>query len=207
MDNLDLIFEEQMSLIKKYSVIENHNVKHVLIKDIPVNIDSVKGQIILKDRLWRVTEECGELYEAMVEENKSHILEEISDILHFMLELMILSGISPKYLCSEIIRSDYNNNCKLKIIFFNTDFFRYILNKDLIFDIIMPLTFAGNCLKNKPWKQAFIITDIKKYHKYIIDSFVCLIKLCKYYGISSEDLYELYITKNKINQKRIKTKY
>ncbi|NIV96156.1 hypothetical protein GWN42_26045 [candidate division KSB1 bacterium] len=99
-DKLDLIFARQKELMEKYHDIEKAT-GLLQTEDVPVDMHSAQGQARLKDFAWRITEELGEAMNCL--KNKpwkktqmltdvTHYKEELADAFHFMIELMILSG-------------------------------------------------------------------------------------------------------------------
>lgn len=95
-DKLIAIFERQVELMKKYEKIEG--------RDWWPNIDTKKGQVVLKDFAWRITEELGEAMNCLknkpwkqteIRTDVEHYLEELADAFHFFIELCILSGLGP----------------------------------------------------------------------------------------------------------------
>jgi len=77
----------------------------------------------------------------------------------------------------------------------------------LAWEFTYKLSLARNSLKNKPWKQTEMTTDYAIYRKYLLDSFLAMIRLFEYSGISSNSLYNIYYRKNQVNLFRIKSKY
>ena len=105
-DMLTAIFNGQRKLMEKYHHIEK-SVGLLQTEDVPVNLHSHKGQARLKDFAWRITEEIGEAMSCLknkpwkqtqMETDVIHYYEELSDALHFFIELCILSGIDEKML-------------------------------------------------------------------------------------------------------------
>ena len=103
-DKLDLIFERQMELIKKYYDIEKKNGAIVPDK-IPVDLNSRIGQYRIKDLSERIVEELMEAMNCLklkpwkqtdIETDKEHYFEEISDAIHFLIELCITSGMTSQ---------------------------------------------------------------------------------------------------------------
>lgn len=110
---LEKIYELQKELLDEYVKIEG-------LPPYPVNINSKKSQVLIKDFGGRVIEELAEGYESMIEvvnitkENKfffgdvivseiqravnhlQNISEEMADAMHFMTELLIYSNIQPE---------------------------------------------------------------------------------------------------------------
>ena len=101
---LEAIIHGQKYLMPKYDEIEAAN-GLLITPDCPVNLDDPKGQARIKDFMWRVTEELGEAANCL--KNKpwkqthmptdiDHFNEELSDALHFFIELLILAGLDTE---------------------------------------------------------------------------------------------------------------
>lgn len=205
-DRLDLIFQEQHKLIEKYHPIEDKSaLMHTRL--CPVAIDDRFGQARLKDFAWRITEELTEYTTAT--EGQQHAHEELGDVCHFLIELIILSNLNPiKLVSKEFFKTEPHLNCKLEWCFNRIqDDHHYVGKIDATYRVIESLGLAMNCLKQKPWKQTHIATDIKKYNKYITWTWNCFIRLCIEEHITPHQLFRLYFLKNKVNQFRINSKY
>lgn len=105
-DMLEAMFKWQDELMRKYYDIEE-KAGLLQTEDLPVDIDSPAGQARLKDLAWRITEELGEAMNCL--KNKpwkqthmptdiDHFYEELSDFLHFSLELFITAGLDARKL-------------------------------------------------------------------------------------------------------------
>lgn len=196
-DLLQAIFDRQRELIEKYHPIEKAN-GLLITEDIPVDIHDAKGQQRLKDFAWRVTEELAEAFEAWYELlDVEHAKEELADTLHFFVEMCILSDITPEYLLGTI-----NFKHKWNVL------------SNIVFPIepqvgfIVALGQACNCLKNKPWKQTQMLTDVEKYKMAMFRAFSQFIKICGQFGIGSEvELFQLYFRKSEINKFRQRSAY
>lgn len=110
---LEKIYELQKELLDGYVKIEG-------LPPYPINVNSKKSQVLIKDFVGRVIEELAEGYESMLEvvkitkENKfffgdvtvseiqravnhlQNVSEEMADAMHFMTELLIYSNIQPE---------------------------------------------------------------------------------------------------------------
>lgn len=197
-DKLELIFKKQSELMAKYHKIEEENgTGYALIKNEGYNINSPKTQALLKDFAWRITEEITEATEHTLEEHKEHVLEEVADALHFMVELCIVVGIKPDELPKEFRPHSDKLTCLCSVRF----------GKPNAYSIVQHLGLAMNCLKQKPWKKTHILTDENKFKGHIIDAFR---ELCRFWvclGSNDLTLYNYYFRKNKVNQFRQKTNY
>ena len=109
--HLEKIYDLQKELLDSYIKIEG-------LPSYPIDVNSKKSQIILKDFTGRVIEELGEGYESMLKvfnkrldyikdmDNKETFLyikaeaqnlnEELADALHFFMELLIYTNIHPE---------------------------------------------------------------------------------------------------------------
>jgi hypothetical protein len=76
-----------------------------------------------------------------------------------------------------------------------------------LWSITYSLQLARNTLKNKPWKQTQVVTDITAFSLHLVEAYAKLIAFIFNFGVSPENLYWLYLRKNRINEFRIKSKY
>lgn len=185
------IFDKQEELAKKYKPIEqSQGIGYGLLRG-KFDINESRSQYLLKDFAWRVTEELTEAVEAKDKGEKEHMLEEIADAFHFLVELCILVEIPS----SRISRLD-------------PLFPDPLSPKDIrIYCVIHSLGIAMNCLKQKPWKQTHVLTDTKKFENYIVLAFSELCRVWKSYEMTAESLYIYYFKKNKVNNFRIESNY
>ena len=79
--------------------------------------------------------------------------------------------------------------------------------KDFIYRVIEELCEAGHVLKNKPWTQRDLETDVDHYKEELADALHFFVELCILSGIDAKELYSLYYRKKKVNQFRQETKY
>lgn len=193
-DRLLQIFDRQRELMSKYCDIEKSNGLR-LDSGVPVDIHSHKGQYTLKDFAWRVTEELMESYEAQQNEDLHHAQEELADAFHFLVELAILSGIS---------HSDIPGKGDGLDKLFDHHEFRFQRASITMLDY---LGRAMNCLKNKPWKQTQILTDVERYRNNIIQAFLCFGDVCWSLEMESDDLFNFYFKKSEVNKFRQRSQY
>jgi len=185
------IFKKQMALAEKYRDIEGMG---DLLETTNDNVNTLKGQKWIKDFAWRVTEELAEAEEALTlideksnnsVENEAlteHYKEELIDALHFLVELTIIAG-HANYLpqAPDSIQEPW--------------------------DVVYELGLMCNTLKNKPWKQTQMLTDIPKFTLYLNNAWKAL------YGILIQDIgddqtiYNYYFKKNEVNKFRQRSKY
>jgi hypothetical protein len=183
---VEQIFEAQRKLMDKYHEIEIANGLRLDV-GIPVDINSHKGQYVLKDFCWRVTEELMESEEAHADGDHVHAREEAADALHFLTELCILSGMG----CSDVA-----------IVGHRGDYF-----SDESMDVVYHLGMAANCLKNKPWKQTQMLTDIVRYRDNIIIAYQSMGRVFSSLKVDESGIFDFYFKKNKVNQFRQRSNY
>lgn len=193
-DDLDLwadIFRRQQTLIDKYAQVERDNgFFHPF--SAPVVFDDKHHQHFLKDMAWRVIEELAEAWEAKGHENYQHYVEELSDALHFMVELAIFSGLKPENL--EPLTSMANP-------------LGLLTPDDYLISIVEYLGRAMNCLKNKPWKTTHMLTDVDKYQHNVFHAIESLAWLMASSGLTPSQIWMVYVQKNSVNHFRIRSNY
>jgi phosphoribosyl-ATP pyrophosphohydrolase len=196
---LEQIWDRQRELMKKYHGIEKKN-GLLLFDGCPIDLNDKMGQARIKDFCWRITEELAESAEAWGAGDVLHAQEEIADALHFMVELLILSGIEPKDILKSTVDGDRMDT------WFNTagSDAHFSLGA---FDIIKYLGLAANCLKNKPWKQTHILTDVARYRGNLGTAFCQFPFLCVFVGMGREQMFELYMKKSEVNKFRQRSNY
>jgi len=190
-DYLKAIFEKQRELALKYHPIE---AKSGLLQttDFPVNLHDPAGQARLKDLAWRTIEELGEATEC-IDTDKEHFREELIDALHFFVELLLSAGMDyPDFPMLENIHSDLLKSVRIN---------------DALWLFTEALSLSMNCLKNKPWKQTHMETDVNYFKTKLDNSFVAFIGMLKSADLSPEDIYNYYFKKNAVNQFRQRSNY
>lgn len=110
-DMLKAIFAKQKELEDKYNMIEKKNGE--IIPDLPLDPHTFEGQRRIRAIIYRITEE---LYEAgnclrnkawktsQVPCDVDHFLEEISDAVHFVIQLYLELGLSAEDFCNLYFR-------------------------------------------------------------------------------------------------------
>lgn len=221
-DRLKAIFVRQLELVEKYKEIEG-------MPDFPFSPHGRIGQSFFKDFAWRMTEELVEAIEAFraaddSEDNPElqakhvmHFEEEIIDALHFLVENLILAGITPEdfaedkeYLANEgtdTLDSLYNTQGCLLIAEAQMGQHDGFTIEELIMLPIIQIGLAMNCLKNKKWKQTEILTDVPKFTKYMKQSLHDFIRMCICVDIDDQKLTDLYFRKSEVNKFRIRSSY
>lgn len=217
---LDVIYYKQHLLLEKYHPIEQKSGLRLCL-DVPVDLHSPRGQSTLKDYAWRFTEELGEALEAfnLHRNNPTHCMEELSDALHFLVEFSIHAGFSPKQVRYMGLEDG--------IDFWDFMFFKAqeVLDHELdegdfpIMDMDYPslllrtgatveaMAKACNTLKNKPWKQSHMLTDIDRFRSLLWNTWIQFLALCIVAGMDADSLYRIYLDKNAVNQFRQRSNY
>jgi len=120
-DKLDAIFKKQWELEQKYFDIEKKNGAQV--PPLPLKLDTFEGQERTRMLIYRITEE---LYEAgnclrnkawktsQVPVDKEHFLEEMSDAVHFVIQLYIELGLTAEDFCNLYFRKAKVNDFRIK---------------------------------------------------------------------------------------------
>lgn len=190
------IRDRQLELMKKYHGIEKSS-GLLQTEEVPVKIDTSKGQARLKDFCWRTTEEITESFESHLEGHKQHTVEEISDALHFMTELMILTGLfeDHEFRPMGVIGVPSRFNIAQK-----TD-------EAMYFQPIYYLGLAANLLKLKPWKQTFVATDRFRFKDYLQMAHWSIYELFKWFGYDDKQIYDIYFRKSEVNKFRQRSNY
>lgn len=209
---LSEMFERQRNLMIKYGPIEKSN--GLVHMDAPVNIDDRLAQQRMKDFAWRFTEEMTEATQALMlhPEIVDHFKEELSDATHFLIELMILADVKVEDITDNMKDYDAYDGDAMDLIQHQ---FGVAIVPDLSlnnvsllqYKVITELGIAMNFLKNKPWKQSHMLTDENRFHTQLETTFFEFILMMFSFGIGSEEIYDLYTRKNKVNQFRQDSKY
>jgi hypothetical protein len=185
MDNWDGIveamFEQQRQIMVKYKEMEQ-------LPSAPLSLHTPHCQRIIKDFAWRVTEEMTESYEALLKDNgaeevKHRGFEELADATHFLIEMLIFTGISPAG-CLTI-----------------TPTFRPQMNTSITgayWHLTYQLGLAMNFLKNKPWKKSRVPTDEASFRVAMVKVWVSLLRCWTVVGCEQGDLFKYYSEKTEI---------
>lgn len=215
-ERLAKIFQKQRELHNKYGPIEARSgVGLALIKNLEkFDIDDIRCQYVLKDYAWRVTEELSEATDSLPYDtdiiflDQTHYLEELSDALHFMVELCLIAEINivdkfEKY--PNGIPDDLATACSF---WKNMETYRDKVDAEYgCWEVISWLGMAMNCLKQKPWKQTHMLTDRKKFEICIQAAFDMLLKVFTRSDIGPQGIYDIYFRKSEVNKFRQRSGY
>jgi hypothetical protein len=193
---LEEMFNRQRKLMSKFMPIEKAN--GLLETDqLPVDLQTHSGCARLRNMGGRVTEE---IFEALNEITSEGTKAEMSDVMHFFAELMIASGLRPEDIMP--MPQDEGIDRLDKIFNTHTGGVQWGF-KLMLYDVLIYLWSGMNQLKTKPWKQSVHETDELEYRYQIRYAFLMYCRACGSLGITSDELFDLYEGKNKINQERI----
>jgi len=201
---LEAMFNKQYELAMKYVDIEKMG---DLFEKTKTNLDTLEGQIWLKDFIYRTIEEVGESFEIIYinkdwskvsDIDKLHYSEELIDALHFYMELCLIAGYNS---------SDFKQLNEYGQITGIETSLEYIYFKIRHWNIVQYLTLAGNKLRNKKWKQTQVLTDRNIFFEYLEKALDELIRALRSVGLTDEDIYNMYFKKNQVNKFRQRSKY
>lgn len=201
------IFIKQQSLIDKYIEIEGMG---DLMNKTKTNLDTLEGQVWIKDFIYRSIEEVGESFEvirnmdswdSLPEKLKIHYCEEIIDALHFFIEMCIICGYTYEdFNLRDIHRFNFYYNSGQ----YKCDHDDFVLRH---WSYIESITLAGNCLRNKKWKKTQMLTDRNKFKEYLDEAFFNLLQIVCAVGMDKKGIYNLYFKKNEVNKFRQNSGY
>jgi len=196
-NKLQAIFEEQRRLMSKYHAIQEFNGFEPPHPDLRL-IGDAHYQYYVKFTLWCIVEELAEAMNTPGGWQSTSCQDELSDAFHFLVELAILCGVVPSQITSDDLGGLF--------AYSHSHIFSRDPQLNMAF-LVSGLGMVGHALRNKPWKQTKTVTDIDLIHARVVSSFHKFVALCISVGIDAARLYELYMHKNAVNQKRQENKY
>lgn len=199
--------------MKKFDQIERKNGLLQVPPNSKFDIDDPFYQARAKDLAFRTIGEIGEATEAF---RHSPTLEpfdeEMSDVYHFLMELMIFVEITTEDIFSAWCKPELELQglfeCAEKELETPVDASaepEEWLIRQSAYNLTELIVLAMNELKMKPWKSSFVGKETNKarFYQLIAEAHYEFIKMCVYSGIGPDDLYESYFEKAIINDKRI----
>lgn len=141
------------------------------------------------------------------------------DAFHFLVEMAILSGITPEKLLELSLENPAEDGKELP---------EELKGKDLleVMDLDAPKGFEPDfalgqmangfihslgmtchLLKCKPWKQTQMVTDIKEYQIRFLITFAHFIQICFFCGMDAQSIFDIYFKKSRVNGFRIRSNY
>ena len=151
--------------------------------------------------------EAADKYNQETDDINLHFLEELVDALHFLTEKTILEGITPQDIHSNLCGELKEGEDILDNLFKLATYQGIPSLNDAYADFITALGLTNNCLKNKPWKQSMMKTDVKKYNSLAIAAWYRFIRLLASAGLDSQLTADLYLRKNQVNAFRQRSNY
>lgn len=208
------IWSKQKQLMLKFDKIEeSHGLLQTVYREGPLfNINNPFAQARARDLAYRTIGELGEATEAFRFEPLEAFDVEMSDVYHFLVELMIFvnmpkdrvfanwcpteADLTGLFNCAEIAVGKTVNEC----VDPEEDTIRYAA-----YDVVEAIILALNQLKMKPWKANHKgkETDVDVFYDLMSKAHYAFIKMCVVSGIGAEDLFESYFEKSEVNNKRI----
>ena len=171
------VFEHQRDLMERIAPKELEN--GYLAPTPPLDLRLREHQQHFRLMAWFLTEGIVESITA----DEESFSEEMSDVLHFMVELCILADVSPEAVLATYTQAP--------------------LRPDVL-DVLIQVGKAANRMKAKPWKSNPQPTDEEAVQRCLRTA---LAYLWKYNQIEGYDPSQIYFNKNEINKKRIETGY
>ena len=171
------VFEHQRELMDRLAPKEREN--GYLAPTPPLDMQLREHQQHFRMMAWFFTEE---VVESLLASDEEHA-EELSDVLHFLTELCILTDVSPESVAAVLIATD---------------------SRPDILDVLIQVGNAANRMKAKPWKSNPQPTDEEAVQRCLRTA---LAYMWKYIQNEGYDPHEIYFHKNEINKKRIETGY
>jgi len=162
-----------------------------------VAVNSQVGQILIKDFLWRITEEVGESLEAsLIGEPLEKIYEELADGLHFVAGLAVITNMKDPFIkaWNETVMGPQPRG-------------GITSQHTYLYDLIASLGILGNTLKMKPWKQTQVLTDEVYFSQCLQNMITCFLRFCIVCNLTHHQLLDYYHRKSEVNLFRIRSKY
>lgn len=202
MDKLDAIFERQAKYLKSLAPTYIHNgfLRHASV--FPWDIDDRHYQEEFRLLAWRFTEELVEAHESY--RQPGYFREEISDALHFFIELCIVSGVTKAELLTGITCSTFSpEGDSLEWSFENVKKEPFALHHSGDeWHTIRALAMAMMKLRQRPWRTDFRPTERKEWVMGLYLTWQCFISLCILTNITAEVLHHAYFNKAQVNDQR-----
>lgn len=188
------VFMRQAQLIEKYREIEQ-------LPRPPISIHTSNGQRVVKDFFWRTTEEMCEGYEAMMFKHRDdpdvariHAMEEMADATHFFVEALIYAGFGAEEVSRWLMIYPSSGRGD------DREF------RDAMFDAIYDMGIASNFLKNRPWKQSQVPTDLPRFRDAVKSAWLGHVVAWSILG-DEKDMFNFYFKKADVNAFRQRSKY
>lgn len=192
-DLLRVVFARQRELMNLYKI-------PALDLDIPAD------QQIIRAMAWSVVEEAGEALEVYYgSKDKEHLGDEVADMMHFYIELLIMSDIT--------VDDVFDDLGVIDTAHYAQTYAAVNVSKPTVMlmqhfqQFIMELALGVNVLKNRFWRETNLKTDMNKYQSKLRDTIPTFFLFVKSLGIEPGQLLDFYLRKNEVNLFRIRSKY
>ena len=168
-------------------------------KEYDFSIDCSQDQMKFKDMLQiRCIEELTEATHAL--DNEDHFYEEITDALNFFLSAYCMLGVDfNSFESPEQILKEYTWKIRSPITF-NTCSVEF-------YKIIDDIGYLCNLLKNRPWAQSNYLVSMFDFNNRLKALWKDFWVMIGHFGLTKEQIFELFERKYLVNQFRIKTGY
>lgn len=213
---LSEIFQRQAQFVKSLEPIYSRNAFFLHCEPMPWPIDDKHFQEEFRLLAWRCTEEVVEAVDVFYQTDsltwgaevaREKFNEEVSDALHFFVELCLALGITE----GEILHGREGVEPVYESPLF--DFFGVVSQNATWLSggetipqgwayFIHKLGRAMYILRQRPWRTDNRITDRATLVHRMHEAFRVFVRACIISGISDSDLYNAYFAKGKINDQR-----
>lgn len=212
---LEDIFKRQHELFLQFRDIEKNNgVGYgILGTRGSFDVQDWRGQALCKDYAWRIVEEaCEAADEALEITGRPELAqEEVIDVLHFIIELLMLNGITTRKL-GEYLREEtaefYNDRFDLLSNLFRTACVvttPTVETKKHAFQVfIRAVGRAMHLLRARPWKRLRgPMLDEKEFHRGLMALLISWTWFATNLGLDDNKTYIYYYGKAAVNMDRI----
>lgn len=212
---LEEMYQIQSDLMKQFDEIEKAHGMLMVPNPMTLDLNDKFGQARAKDFAWRMTEEVTEAIHSYQFGTMEEYKEEVIDVYHFLLELIIMTKMPL-----EDLWLGFNKDADLESMwsYYKDGQAEYQIAahghhkevaveqmKLLAFDVVKAIGSAMNLLKYRPWKanhtgkdtdmNAFWFNLAKAHHEFV--------QWASASGITPQDLYHRYVKKSDVNKQRI----
>jgi len=177
----------------------------------PWDLDNRKAQEEYRLLAWRFTEEVIEARETFEKPHDGNTMaqyrEEVADALHFFIELCLASNVMEAHLLTgleDVTPIPKSDEDRLELFFREVSkHYLHIYGSDPWDECIRALGMAMMELRQRPWRKDFRQANRARWVMGMHLAFKSFVCACMRTHITAEELYQAYIGKAKINQKRI----
>jgi dUTPase len=202
-DRLSLIYAGQHELLTHFNSIERTTIG---LGDVgtTLNLQTYSGQARLRDFIGRVSEEIGEVVRC---ETPADLLEEIVDVLSFLIEIFHMIQVDVDALAHPCGMHHDSLVCVYSRAQDRVLTGHFPVAVDMHWEtLLIQLWIWAHELKAKPWKLQPKITDERFFRERAGLIFNSFIACCYCESITDEELFNAYQRKHAINLARIARK-